>query len=527
MFFGTAPVGWRWGAARRSAIAFGLPALVAVALGYPQQALLITIGAFAVLYGESRPYRVRWWVVLSAGAALFVAAGAGAVLAEAVVDSDRWVAGVVQVAMLTLVGVVGAYVVDAARLGPPGAFFFVLAAAVGWLVSKAGISMATILGCVAIGVFSSVIVAMAGKLTDRRSPERVAVTRAERAVDAYVALRDSGAPASHARHDAGAAVFAGWDAVHDAGAYRREAESEVGRSLAAAHARLSGAASADPAAIPLPRPSLRYRLRRALTIDSHAATTAIRVGAGCVVGGGLSVALGLGRPDWTIIAATLVLHQGLDRPRGTVRGLHRFVGTTVGLGLFAALHALAPTGYVLIVLLMVLQFAIELFIARNYGIAVIFITPVALLIGGGGHTNAPIGPVVGDRFIETALGVVVSLAVLWLVFPHAHRRTLRWTQRRIVAAAAELLDVLAVHSVHSDRSMELRRDMQFELIGGARAGADAAHNELAWTEEQWPAHAAVGAIGYDLLAECWSVPPEGLLPDVDSWTRKFAHLELG
>ncbi|TJZ76548.1 FUSC family protein [Rhodococcus oryzae] len=533
--FGLPPAGRRWPGGVRAALAFGVPALLAVAFGHQEQALIFSLGAFAVIYGEGRPYRARWRVVLLAGAALFTAAGLGALVGGTVYRTwpfDSALPALIEVAMLAAVALVGTYVVSAARLGPPGSFFFVLTCAVATIMSRSGISAVVIVGCTAIGVVSALVVAMAGALRDRRAPERDAVAAAVRTVNAYVELRNSDAPAVGARHQAATAVHAAWAAVYDAGLPERRPAADPVRSLLSAHLRLVGVARSDddgpdleldaPAPqIPLARPDFRYRIRRSFTLDSHACSTALRVLLACLVAGSLSVAVGLDRPDWAVIAAVLVLHQGPDRIRGTVRGVHRFVGTAAGLVLFAALYALTPTGAGLIVLLMVLQFLIELYIARNYGLAVIFITPLAMLIGGASHPDADIGPMIRGRFLETLLGVVVALAVLWAVTPHAHRRDLRWTETRTLDTALTLVSGLRATAPTAAAMMALRRDVQFELIGAGLSAADAAHNERAWMQRQWPRHLEICTLGYDLLAQCWATAPNGRLADPDGWEARL------
>ncbi|TSD99425.1 FUSC family protein [Skermania sp. ID1734] len=506
LLFGLSPTDRRWSRALRAALAPGIPALIAVGLGYSQEALLMTVGGFAVLYGERRPYRVRWRVVLTAGAGLVVAVALGGWV-ETIDES-----GVVEVALLTVVAMVGAYSVDAARLGPPGAFFFVLVTGVSMVLARSGVPLGTVLICTAIGVCSSVLVSMAGIVRDRSKPERMVVRAAVQAVEDYAQLSDS--TTVEARHAAGAAIWDGWSAVYDAGLPERAPESGLVSELLAAHKRFAGVQVDDRWAavdrevllprpqMPLARPTVWYRLRRSFSVHSHASAIAVRIGVAVAATGAISLALSLDRPDWAVVASVLVLHQGLDRVQGTVRGLHRFIGTVIGLGLFALIHAFSPTGYVLVLVLMVLQFLVELFVARNYGLAVIFITPLALLIIVGAHPGSPVGPVVRDRFVETLLGIAVALAALWGVLPRSHRRTFGWTEARVLRAGRRLmaLDVPADHPA----AMVLRRDLQFELIGCALSGSDAAHNERPWARQQWTRHAEVLQWGYDLLAQCWA-----------------------
>ncbi len=444
----------------RSALAFGLPALVLVGAGYHREALTVTLGAFAVMYGEQRPYRVRWRVVLLAGAALFAASMLGAVLGERLFglwESGTKTDGVVEVVALSLVGLVAVFVAIANRSGPPGAFFFVLVCSVAIQVTRAGLPIRAVAVCCAVGVVSSLVVTMSGFVLDRRAPERAAVESAVRSIDDYVVLRERAQPAGQARRAAGAALR-------------------------------------------------------------------VMIAAG--LAGGISVLVGLGRPDWAVITAVLVLHQGPDRVVGTVRGLHRLGGTVIGLGLFALLYQFVPTGAVLVLVLMTLMFLVDLAMARNYGIAVIAITPLALLIGGAGESGGSIAAPMRDRLIETVIGVAIALATLWLVARHAHRRDLRWTDMRVAEAADALLEVLRQQPPNSPAALRLRRDLQFELVVSRASGVWAVRDEPEWAGSIWTSHVELSRNCCDLLVGCWDNAPGGVLADPDAWSERIhgAHL---
>jgi uncharacterized membrane protein YccC len=97
-----------------------------------------------------------------------------------------------------------------------------------------------------------------------------------------------------------------------------------------------------------------------------------------------------------------------------LRGAHRVIGTTIGLGLSAVLLALRPQGALLIAVIVALQVAAELFVGRNYGLALVFITPLALLLGEIVSSH-PSGSLLVQRGVETVIGVVVAVAVTLLV----------------------------------------------------------------------------------------------------------------
>ncbi|MEV2223657.1 FUSC family protein [Nocardia vinacea] len=519
LLLGSAQTGWRWPVAARSALAFGLPALIVLATGHQQQAMIVALGAFAVLYGEARAYRMRWRIVLIAGAGFLTAAALGAVI------GDLWhaTAGMIGVAALSVVALVASYVMVATRAGPPGMFFFVLVCAVATRMAAAGISVPVIVGYTALGVLSSVLVSMSPILRDARAPEKAALASALRAVDTYVEYRKNGQPSAAERHAAGAALHSAWATVHDAGLPAREPDSEIVRTLLTAHRQFIGIADAAPdvldAPVPMTRSTVGQRLRRSLTIRSHAATTALRTLAAAVIAGGISVLLDLGRPDWAVITAVLVLNLGPDRIVGTVRALHRVGGTVVGLIVFAALHAFAPSDIVLVLVLMALMFLTNLFVVRNYGIAVVFITPLALLIGGA--LGGPILVPIRDRLV----GALVAVAAMWVIVPRAHRHDLRWNESNVLRVAAELIEILRTKPPADPVAMRLRRDLQFELVGNHLSGVAAYRDEPAWTREQWPRHAEIGRIGYDLLAQCWLTPAKRLRTDPDDLAGQIARMD--
>ena len=120
--------------------------------------------------------------------------------------------------------------------------------------------------------------------------------------------------------------------------------------------------------------------------------------------------LGLPRAYWVVLTVVVILQNGHTVRLSALRGVHRVLGTFVGLGLFALIALLGPEGVVLAVVLMALQFVVEMVVVRNYGLALIFITPLAMLISTqGGHVEQ----IVGDRVLDTLIGTAIALAVLF------------------------------------------------------------------------------------------------------------------
>ncbi|SIR95749.1 FUSC family protein [Williamsia sterculiae] len=510
-FFALPPIGSRWPAATRAGAAFLLPALVLLALDFGSSAPLASLGAFAVLYGEDRPYRIRWRVILLAGVLLVMGVSVMGALTRVTVHVTH--GDLVVYSALLVISVITVFSVNALRTGPPAALFFVLSSAVASVAVRHGVSLGVLVVATCAGAVGALVCGMAPALFDRDRPQTTAVRAAIVAVDDY---RTNSRPGVSAlRQGAAGKILQAWSTLYDA------AQTESGRSADAnrstlgdqlweAHMRLHDGRHGFSSP-PLPRPTPSERLREALTPASHAGVTALRTAVAATAGMLISVALGLGRPDWAIVSVVLVLQLGPDRIRGALRGGHRLAGTVVGLGLLWLLHYVVGDELILVVVLALLNFLIELTVVANYGLAVTFITPLALLIG------TPIGdslaePIV-DRLAETVIGVVLAVGSVWVIAPRAHRRTTVFTLGRVLGEISGLVAALAV--TPPSQLLRARRDLQWDLIEAESVAATSAVDDPAWAAEHWGTHVDVCTLGYDTLQRCWQTAPDHRVDDVE------------
>ena len=128
------------------------------------------------------------------------------------------------------------------------------------------------------------------------------------------------------------------------------------------------------------------------------------------IAGVLGLASGLPFPYWAQIAAIAPL-AAPGRALQIERGLHRVIGTTLGVVTTAFLLSFPAEPWQLVVWVVVLQFIAELYVMRNYAFALLFITPLALLMVQLAHPQ-PVGPTLEARVVETAIGVVVGTAMV-------------------------------------------------------------------------------------------------------------------
>lgn len=127
----------------------------------------------------------------------------------------------------------------------------------------------------------------------------------------------------------------------------------------------------------------------------------------------LSGPLNITRVHWVVVAVVAILQAGFDRRLSTVRAFQRVLGTVIGVLVFELLHVLGPKGLWLILIVMLLQFATQVVVARNYVLGLLFITPMALLIVTSSQM-ADTYITAKERVIDTLIGAALAIVVFWL-----------------------------------------------------------------------------------------------------------------
>lgn len=514
--------GPRWPGALRAALALLIPGSIALLFGFEQEMLLIAAGGFTVIYGEGHPFRKRFQVMLIAGILLATGALSGALVGEVVWshinagDSHWWL--LIIALFTTAIATVGAWIQNALRLPPPGSFFIVMVAGGSTMVAKLGLNPIEVSLWSLIGAATGLTLGMLPMLVNPHRPEQQAVEVLEKAVKDFA---NSPAPSIAKNHQAETALSTAWFALSDAGILsggrvRRKNQSDLVARVHRAHTKLailntrtkhteSDDISDNPnylnlsrTAIPHSRPSISYRFYRSASLYSHATQTALKVMMASLLCGVAGIALGMGRPDWAIVSALLTLQWGPDKIPGTIRGLHRLVGSMGGILLYAVFHLAGVHGLSLLIALAICQFFAEFFVVRNYALAVIFTTPLALLMGNA--VTEPLRDVMVSRTVEVMLSILFALLVLWFFLPDTeakhHDRLRRRTHQAMGALLGRLLAAKPADALNE------RRDLQYELLGERRAAQTLSSNYPNQVERIWPEHLRLQRAGYTLLDYC-------------------------
>lgn len=540
----------RWPTAVRASLAIAIPLTIATLAGHQAWGLLCGTGTFTVLYGAGRPLRSRIRVLFLVALGLIASMSLGALVSGNLV---------LAIAATMAVGAVATFLSHALRLGPPGAFFFVLIVGIGGYLPSHGIDPASLVLATTTGAVVAIPVAMFDLLLDRLGPERAAVAAAGKAVAKFV-TSTPGDPnnealstaATNAIHDAWTTLWDGGEPelaeLTDESSTQQHTKGRARSARARASARADLATEliihqqhyserllptqqtnpdlgGDPAAAPLGRPPMRRMIVRALRWPTVALQAALRVAAG-VAAAGVTAGLLVGSTHmyWAMAAAALVLHTGMDRRATTVRSLERLGGTILGIGLFLLGGFSGAGPWALVLTIVTLQGLIELCVVRNYTLAVVFMTPLALTIGtAGSGQNALV--IAQDRLLDTAIGVACGVLVPWLIGWRSAAAMLAAHASRAVAASADVIALLGRGQHDGQAGLEAQRELSLDLQELSALAGRAIRDEPDRVSDLLPIRDATAWLGFTVLAtasqEAPGEPLERVVP-AEATARELA-----
>ncbi|MFG2630876.1 FUSC family protein [Streptomyces sp. NPDC048473] len=473
----------------RAALAMALVALPVAKAGRPDLAVYAMLGAFTTTFGRNLPYPRRARVLALVAVAMTACVGCGSALAAWIHPWAGGAGAAVVVAATAVVAGLAKFACDATRLSGLGAVLLLFSFAVAANGSTALADILPQTALAAAGAAAAWVLGVSGWLVHPDRPQRFAVATALRELAELLEAPGPGGGARHTRHRATVAVL---QAYHSLGLAPPTQAQQAGRNetfvrltdlswslligsarrsphyptATAQHLRRQARLLTDrrrrlPLVLPelsFPSPAAQdgvtYRAagtsvapaapvaRRASELlvghrpggPHHRAVLAVpalRMVLGTGIAGGLAVVLGLEHSYWASISAAAVLHS-VNLRTTAQRAVQRTLGTVVGLLLaFGVLAAhLDPVALACVVVL--LEFLLEYVVARNYGLGVVFLTPLALLLSDLA-SPAPAGELVHDRVLGSVLGIAVGLVcALLVVHDHAAVRV-----ERALAACTE------------------------------------------------------------------------------------------
>jgi uncharacterized membrane protein YccC len=190
----------------------------------------------------------------------------------------------------------------------------------------------------------------------------------------------------------------------------------------------TGAFSAYLVAIsPLVVPAVRRRstpfvpLRKMLRFDRWDLVSRIiayRVITAVAIASLVTMPFGFDHAYWVVMVAGVVLQISRSLRRTIIRVVHRVLGTFAGVGSFILMSQMELDGMKLVIALATLQGLIEVVVTKHYGLALIFMTPLALTIATN-NQDIRMSDIAAERIFDTLLGAAIAMVVLlvseWLI----------------------------------------------------------------------------------------------------------------
>ncbi|WP_179281306.1 FUSC family protein [Paenibacillus sp. XY044] len=486
-----------WNRALSAGLCIGLPSLIGFWLGQFQYGMLAGTGGFAYLYVASEPYALRAQKVLLAALGLTFSVAAGTLLA-----SYPLLAAFV----LGCLGAAATYLFGVLKFKGPGALFFVLSFTLATGMPPDPSQAFSRGGLVFLGGMLAWCFAMAGWLIRPHGPEIGAVRQLYLDLGAMMDVAGT-REYSRARHQTLLSMYSAETALATGGHNRHgdETPRRLSRMYSLAHhiylltdkipladgerlppelsaaVRRAGESCGQPDTwkkAPLPddpdpqildlmdlvaqldaivcssasdgeqgrkltRIPVRSILAGNLDKDSIVFLQAIRFGVILMVAAAAAYAFQLNRSYWVPLSCASVM-LGATVIATFHRAIQRSLGTIFGILIASAILWTRPEGFVVSIAIILFTFFTELFIVRNYALAMLFITPNALLMA---ETNTRIhnfGYFAGARLTDVLVGSVIGLIGVLLVGSRSASSRIPYLLGRTIRSQAQFLALLFI-----------------------------------------------------------------------------------
>ena len=190
--------------------------------------------------------------------------------------------------------------------------------------------------------------------------------------------------------------------------------------------------------IKVSKPSLKMKLIKACDKDLIIFVNAVRSGIILTIASIISYKFGFSRAYWIPLSCTSAM-MGATIIGTFHRAVQRTVGTLVGLILAIYILSLQPKGLLLIIICILLTGITELFIVKNYALAVIFITPNALLIAETATNTHDFSYFATARVTDILVGVGIGLIGTYLMGHRSASSRLPGLMTKLIRSQAQVL----------------------------------------------------------------------------------------
>ncbi len=234
--------------------------------------------------------------------------------------------------------------------------------------------------------------------------------------------------------------------------------------------------------------------------------TAIRFGFVTIIAAMIAYQFEFTRPFWVPLSCVAVM-SGSTIVATYHRAIQRAFGTILGI-LIASLILMAhPSGYKIVVFIMLLTFITELFIVKNYGLAALFFTPNALLMAEStSHGSFTFTYFASARLMDIIIGSIIGLIGVFFVGRQSASSRLPHLITKTIRSQAQLLFILfsdqgtGFQARKSREVMKMRTNINNLKTLYATASGEIPVDKQA-LEYYWPVVFSIEHLGY-LLENC-------------------------
>lgn len=502
-----------------AAMAAAITMLALTVLFGPEYAFVGLSGAFLAFTGWDRPLLGRARILALLGIVYLAALAAGLLVA-----GHR----VLSVLALALIGLVVSFWYHALIADPPGPMLLIAGASFATYVPATGIAPLTYLAVVLFGMVVSSLTCLIFQIPVRQIPLRDALHAVTEAINDLIradASTTDRQELARLRDQAFAAHFHAQEVLVESTArdHPTTNRQRLDRQLHALHVRLIESVCRQETpwatvqvhlllALPyLGAPSTGYLLRWAMSRASLPWLAARRMGMAILLVGTVTLLLDTAQPAWAIMTTAIILSFGVDRTSTTHRAGHRVVGTLLGLMVFLVIDTLTLHRFVLLCVIVGCIFLIQVLGPRNFALASMAITPMALFMFTGAHADANPAEIVTSRMTETVVGAVCALAVLWATGFSTPIALARRQFRRTLRALERTLDLYSNGNARSRIGFSARRNLHFEQLASAQVLDLARRDRPRALAGYSKVEAVTSDLTYVVLTAGWTAVPERTL----------------
>lgn len=255
--------------------------------------------------------------------------------------------------------------------------------------------------------------------------------------------------------------------------------------------------------INISKSSMFILIKKSIDKNSIVFTNALRYGIVLSFSAFVANQLNIPKSYWIILSCSAVM-CGSSVIATFYRALQRSIGTVIGVVFAILISFIHPQGYLVAVISMALTILTEIFIARNYAIASIFITPNAILIAESSSNLYSFSSLATSRIINIIIGSMIGLIGTYLIgrrsassrLPELMAKTLH-SQSKVIFYLSKRNDEKIINICKQRMEIDFNN---FKLAYNTALGEIPNNEER--LEMMWPAVFSLEHINYILCKYC-------------------------